>query len=72
MICYESNYIILVGYVQNGRKKQLLKLIEKWKEIVISKLLFPSTLLFLGKTKKKWNKMEGNSNFKIQYKSGRK
>ena len=31
-------------------------------EIVISKLLFPSTLLFLEKTKKKWNGMEGNSN----------
>ena len=47
---------------QNGRKQQFLKLIEKWKEIVISKLLFPSTLLFLEKTKIKWNGMEGNSN----------
>jgi hypothetical protein len=28
---------------QNGRKYQFLKLIEKWKEIAISKLLFPST-----------------------------
>ena len=28
----------------------------------ISKLLFPSTLLFLEKWRKKWNGMEGNSN----------
>ena len=35
---------------------------KEWKEIVISTLLFPSTLLFLEKTLKKWNGMEGNSN----------
>ena len=51
---------------QNGRKQQFLKLIEKWKEIVISKLLFPSTLLFLEKTKIKWNGMEGNSNAELK------
>ena len=34
----------------------------EWKEIAIMKLLFTSTLLFLEKTKKNWNGMEGNSN----------
>ncbi len=42
---------------QNGRKQQFLKSIEKWKEIVISKLLFPSTPYLLRDLK-----VEGNSN----------
>ena len=42
---------------QNGRKYKFLKLIEKWKEIAISKLLFPSTPYFLRDLK-----VEGNSN----------
>ena len=52
-----ENWKGIVIYKKSKRKYQFFKLIKKWKEIVISKFLFPSTPYFLRDLK-----VEGNSN----------
>ena len=53
---------------QNGRKQQFFELRENRKEIAISKLLFPSTLLFLekwGKNRMGWKEIGKIGSFRI-------